>query len=98
MKKIEPRDKKNRIFSLRRELNRKVIKSFIYNSDTNDLERLFLYKKLAKIDRLRFFKSMSKNVCIITGRSRGINYLGLSRIKIREYQAMGIIIGLKKVS
>jgi len=98
MKKFEVKDKKFRLMAVKQQIRKNVLKFFIYNSMTDMYERTILYKKLSKLNKNRFFKTSCKNVCIITGRSRGINYLGLSRIKIREYQSMGIICGLKKIS
>jgi ribosomal protein S14 len=83
---------------VKHEVKKWALKFFIFNQSIDIYDRILLYKKLSKLNKKRFFTTAHKNVCVITGRSRGINYLGLSRIKIREYQAMGIIHGLKKIS
>lgn len=97
MKRIEVADKLLRVKALRQEIRKKTLKVLIFNQEITMADRLILSKKLFKLNK-RNFKSKVKNVCIITGRSRAVNYLGLSRIKIREFQSMGVIVGLKKYS
>jgi len=41
-------------------------------------------------------KSRIKDACIITGRSKGVTRVNLSRMQIRKFVAMGCIQGLKK--
>src|ERR1700761_7823474 len=97
MKRINVADKLLRTKALRQEIKKKTLKVLIFNQEVSMGQRLVLTRKLSKLNK-RNFKSKIKNVCIISGRSRGVNYLGLSRMKIREYQLMGVITGLKKYS
>jgi small subunit ribosomal protein S14 len=97
MKKVAIADKLLRQRALRQEIKKKVLKTLIFNQELEMHSRLKCMSKLSKLNR-RNFKSKVKNICIISGRSRAVNYLGLSRMKIREYQMMGAIFGLKKYS
>ncbi len=97
MKRLRVADKLLRTKALRQEIKKKTLKVLIFNQELDMGHRLFLNRKLSKLNK-RNFKSKIKNICMITGRSRGVNYLGLSRMKIREYQLMGVITGLKKYS
>lgn len=82
---------------LGQEVKKKALKVLIFNQELSMGHRLILTRKLSKLNK-RHFKSKVKNVCRISGRSRAVNYIGLSRMKIREYQMMGVITGLKKYS
>lgn len=97
MKRLRVADGRLRTKALRQEIRRKTLKVLIFNQEVDMGSRLILTKKLSKLNK-RNFKSKIKNICRISGRSRGVNYLGLSRMKIREYQLMGVITGLKKYS
>lgn len=97
MKRINVADKLLRVKASRLEIKKRALKVLIFNQDVSMGHRLILTRKLFKMNK-RNFKSKVKNVCIISGRSRSVNYLGLSRMKIREYQLMGVITGLKKYS
>jgi ribosomal protein S14 len=97
MKRLRVADKLLRTKALRQEIKKKTLKVLIFNQELDMGHRLMLVRKLSKLNK-RNFKSKIKNICRITGRARGVNYLGLSRMKIREYQLMGAITGLKKYS
>ncbi len=97
MKRLIVADKLLRTKALRQEIKKKTLKVLIFNQELDMGHRLMLVRKLSKLNK-RNFKSKIKNICRITGRARGVNYLGLSRMKIREYQLMGAITGLKKYS
>jgi len=97
MKRLTVADRLLRTKALRQEIKKKTLKVLIFNHEISMGHRLFLTRKLSKLNK-RNFKSKIKNTCIISGRSRGVNYLRLSRMKIREYQLMGAIVGLKKYS
>lgn len=98
MKKFGINNEKNKLIFIKHQVKRKALLSLIFNQELDVTERTLLQYKLYRLDRKGFFKTKCKGVCIITGRTRAVNYLGLSRMKIREYQAMGLIHGLKKYS
>jgi ribosomal protein S14 len=97
MKRIIVADKLLRSKALHQEIKKKVLKVLIFNQELDMGARLRFTKKLSKLNK-RNFKSKVKNICRISGRARAVNYLSLSRMKIREYQLMGAIFGLKKYS
>lgn len=97
MKRLIVADRLLRTKAVRQEIKKKTLKVLIFNQDLDMGRRLILTKKLGRLNK-RNFKSRVKNTCMISGRSRGVNYLRLSRMKIREFQLMGAITGLKKYS
>lgn len=94
-KKIE--NKKNREFIAKYECDRNYYKSFLHGRNP-------LFMKLEAQSKLNLLPRKSsitraKNICILTGRSRGVyKHLGLSRIKFREMASCGLLPGIKKAS
>jgi small subunit ribosomal protein S14 len=65
---------------------------------TSKNEYFSIIKKLHKLHR-DSFKTRIRNICAISGRSRGfLRYFGVSRIKIRDLISNGEVPGLYKAS
>ena len=75
-----------------------VLNYFISNEKDNiDYElKTYCKKKLHSHSSNRPFISKLKKMCIVSGKGRSVYRLGLSRVKVRELQSMGLILGLKK--
>ncbi len=75
-----------------------VLNYFISNKSYNVDSELKTYckRKLQSRSSNRPFISKLKKMCIISGKGRSVYRLGLSRVKVRELQSLGLILGLKK--
>ncbi len=92
------REKKRRLLSERNHDKRKKLVALRKKKDLSFKERLEVVQKLASLHR-DTSRVRRRNRCAITGRARGYyRCFGLSRIKLRELCAWGIISGLKKLS
>lgn len=58
--------------------------------------KTYCKKKLGVKSTNRPFISRLKKMCIISGNGRAVYRIGLSRVKLRELQSLGLILGLKK--
>lgn len=77
---------------------RKKLKESIYDKSLPLDERFALVQKLAKMPR-NSARTRIRNRCGITGRPRGYySKMGLSRIKLRELAAFGMLPGVVKSS
>jgi len=67
------------------------------NSDSINSElKTYCKRKLSSHSANKPFITKLKKMCIISGNGRSVYRLGLSRVKLRELQSMGLILGLKK--
>ena len=77
---------------------RDIIKSEIMNKKTSLEQRFELVTKLSKLPR-NSATNRIRNRCSITGRPRGyFRKVGLSRIKLRDLAAFGMLPGVVKSS
>lgn len=97
MKSLYIKDKTRRIAFLKQEKKYKTLKYLVQNQELAILTRLFLLQKLAKISTKAGFLTKIKNRCSVTYRSRSnIRTFKLSRIRLRELFALGLVPGYKK--
>ncbi|XBT18635.1 MAG: 30S ribosomal protein S14 [Candidatus Shikimatogenerans sp. Tcar] len=76
--------------------NKKIYKKYIYkyNKLKEEKKWLFLQKLPRNASKVRL-----KNLCNLTGRSRGyIRLFGISRIMFKKLVTLGYIPGVKKIS
>ena len=93
-KKIIRRDYKNRLKYLLLEIEYKIFKSIACN------KILPLNLRLKAFHNLKIITSTKiRNICILTGRTRGIiRKYGVSRFMFRQLADNGLITGLKRAS
>ena len=92
------KDKKRRKLFLKSFQKRVNLKKKLKDKNISFEERYLAQIQLTKMNR-NSSKVRIKNRCILTGRSHSVLRLfKISRIKIRELVAMGLMPGLKKAS
>lgn len=84
-------------------IKKNVLNYFISNNSklaSNSLidseVKTYCKKKLSSHSKNKVFISELKKMCIVSGKGRSVYRIGLSRVKVRELQSMGLILGLKK--
>ncbi len=96
MKALLEKDKNRRISFANKEVQRLILLYLIQNHKLSSAQRLLLIMRLQKISRDSSLVRL-KNRCVLTNRSKGIyRKFRLSRIRLREMLANGIIPGYKK--
>ena len=89
-------DKKRRKLYLRKFAKRNSLKKIIHDKTATDFERYNAQMSLQKMPR-NSSKVRIKNRCILTGRSTGlVGPFNISRIKLRELVANGLLPGVKR--
>ena len=89
-------DKKRRKLYLKKFAKRNSLKKIIHDKNSTSFERYNAQMLLQKMPR-NSSKVRIKNRCIITGRSAGlVGPFNISRIKLRELVANGLLPGVKK--
>lgn len=97
MKSLFIKDKTRRTLFLKQEKKYKMLKFLIQNQKLTILARVFLLQKLSKISRQAGSLTKIKNRCSVTFRGRSnIRAFKLSRIRLRELFALGLVPGYKK--
>ncbi len=74
-----------------------LLKSIVFNMGIKLSEKIYFQKKLTNLCK-RYSLSKVRSICVVSGRAKGITALGLSRMRFREYQALGVLPGYKKIS
>lgn len=91
-------DKVKRKSYLKYEIIRKLIRSFILNTNTPFIYKTFVYMKFIKYTRFAILPN-SKNRCTLSGRSYGVmSYFKLSRFFLRLNVHKMNTHGLKRLS
>ena len=96
MKYLVAKDKKNRISYKKFEKKRRLLKTICCNQFMN-----LNFRLKAKLSLLNLvgFRSIIKNYCLITYRSRGIlRKYNISRMVFKQYASLGYLKGIKKAS
>ena len=92
------RDQKRRKLLLKYELKRLQLKSILNNISLSKEKRYDSVTKLNNLSR-NSSKVRVRNRCILTGRGKAVyRFCRLSRIKMRELAARGLLPGVKKSS
>ena len=92
------RDLKRRSLFSKNELKRLELKSLINDLNISKEIRYNFITQLNKLSR-NSSKVRIKNRCILTGRGRSVySFCRLSRIKLRELAAQGLLMGVTKSS
>jgi small subunit ribosomal protein S14 len=96
MKALLEKDKKRRTSFANKEVQRLILLYLIRNQKLPASQRLLLTLRLQQISRDSSLVRL-KNRCILTNRSKGVyREFRLSRIRLREMLANGLIPGYKK--
>ncbi len=96
MKALLEKDKKRRTSFANKEVQRLILLYLIRNQKLSASQRLLLTLRLQQISRDSSLVRL-KNRCILTNRSKGVyREFRLSRIRLREMLANGLIPGYKK--
>ncbi len=96
MKALLEKDKKRRTSFSNKEVQRLILLYLIQNQKLSASQRLLLTLRLQQISRNASLVRL-KNRCILTNRSKGVyRKFRLSRIRLREMLANGLIPGYKK--
>jgi small subunit ribosomal protein S14 len=96
MKALLEKDKKRRTSFANKEVQRLILLYLIRNQKLPASQRLLLTLRLQEISRDSSLVRL-KNRCILTNRSKGVyREFRLSRIRLREMLANGLIPGYKK--
>lgn len=80
-------------------LTKKNTLNYFISNKTHNIDsevKIYCKRKLSYQSKNRPFTSKLKKMCILSGKGRSVYRIGLSRVKLRELQAMGLILGLKK--
>ncbi len=96
MKALLEKDKRRRASFSNKEVQRLVLLYLIRNQKLSTSQRLLLTLRLQQVSRDSSLVRL-KNRCILTNRSKGVyREFRLSRIRLREMLANGLIPGYKK--
>ncbi len=96
MKALLEKDKRRRASFSNKEVQRLILLYLIQNQKLPAAQRLLLTLRLQEISRDSSLVRL-KNRCILTNRSKGVyREFRLSRIRLREMLANGLIPGYKK--
>ncbi len=96
MKALLEKDKKRRTSFANKEVQRLILLYLIRNQKLSASQRLLLTLRLQQVSRDSSLVRL-KNRCILTNRSKGVyREFRLSRIRLREMLANGLIPGYKK--
>jgi small subunit ribosomal protein S14 len=77
------------------ELKKKVLKFIFLQKNYNYLKNLYYFQNFNENSSI----SLIKNICIQTGRSRGVlRFFKLSRLKVKELGNLALIPGLRRAS
>lgn len=100
MKALYIKDKKRRQAFLKQEKKYKTLKFLVQKIELDNMTRLLLMQKLAKLSKKsNFSRTKIKNRCSITFRGRSIiRTFKLSRIRLRELLSLGLVPGYKKAA
>ncbi len=96
MKALLEKDKRRRASFSNKEVQRLILLYLIRNQKLSASQRLLLTLRLQQVSRDSSLVRL-KNRCILTNRSKGVyREFRLSRIRLREMLANGLIPGYKK--
>jgi ribosomal protein S14 len=95
----------NKQENIRHQFFQNEIKTVIFKTIKPGLLKIYSKKTRKYLQNLtnqqdnKFSYTRTKNICILTGRSRSVyRFFRLSRLKIREYANAGYFVGITKAS